>query len=864
MHAARLVRRWLVSALVSTALVLGFTPTQPAGAAGTVEVTDVYTDDARYVPGQQVQVKVVLTNSSAQTWSGPVAVSATHLAVSAGSGSVSATVPAGGTVTVNVPWTAPPNDFHGYFVTASAGSGSGTTAIDISSDWTRFPRYGFMDSFPIGQSQAQAQADVDQLVRDYHLNALQFYDWMWRHENVIERDENGAPLPTWSDWAGNPISSTAVRQSIESAHARRVAAMPYAMSYAGLQGYEQISGVSPTWGIFNDTGHASQMNFDFGDGDPNTNLWLFNPTNANWQNYITDQYRAQVNDMGFDGVHLDQLGQRDTVYDFNGVPVDLATTFADLVNASKAALTANNPAKAKTVFNIVNGARDGWAASDVTGRADQDFVYSEIWEKAPTYGDLKSYVGWARARADHRAMVLAAYMNFEEIVGPRYEAESTTLNGVGVNNDHPGYTGSGFVDQFGDVGDYVEFTINAPEERDYGLVFRYTNATAGAVFRDVSVDGGPSRSVKFPVTSSWSSWSAEPYTAVHLTPGTHTVRVAVSSTGFLNLDSLTLGTFDEPSVRLANAAIAASGAGHIELGQGDELLGHPYFPNHSKQMTNSLRNAMRTHYDFVTAYENLLYDAKPTDSGRQFVNIAGQPTSGDASPGTIWTALSRTADHDVINLVNLKGNDATWRNVASVPTQITNAEVTYYLGPDATPTGVYLASPDRNGGATQQLPHTTGTDSNGTYVRFTVPSLEYWDLIYVKRGFNAPSGGRYEAEVATKTDVTVGSDHPGFTGSGFVDNFTATDSGVSFVVNVPVTGDYPLAVRFGNGGSSATRAIVVDGEFVTRRTYGGMGSWDTWATDATTVHLEAGIHTVLVWRQPSDTGAINVDSLTVG
>ena len=119
----------------------------------------------------------------------------------------------------------------------------------------------------------------------------------------------------------------------------------------------------------------------------------------------------------------------------------------------------------------------------------------------------------------------------------------------------------------------------------------------------------------------------------------------------------TFGTYDKNSVQLANAAIAASGAMHIELGSGMSvggnsnsryndfsLLGNPYYPKAAKSMTQDTAQAVGMHYQFITAYENLLYDADvlPSDSGWQNIQITGQSISGDAQPGTIWYKETNT------------------------------------------------------------------------------------------------------------------------------------------------------------------------------------------------------------------------------
>jgi hypothetical protein len=63
------------------------------------------------------------------------------------------------------------------------------------------------------------------------------------------------------------------------------------------------------------------------------------------------------------------------------------------------------------------------------------------------------------------------------------------------------------------------------------------------------------------------------------------------------------------------------------------------------------------------------------------------------------------------------------------PTPLAGFTVKYHY--KTRPTGVLFASPDYNGGVTYSLPFTVGSDSTGGYVSFVVPSLEYWDMIYM-------------------------------------------------------------------------------------------------------------------------------------
>lgn len=854
-------RRWLAPVTAAaTLLAATFVAAGPAAASGTVTFTDAYVPQARYSPGASVPVTAVLHETSGtSSWSGAVSFTLSHLGTTVSTGSVSITVAAGGTGSATWTVTPPSTDFTGYLVSISAGGATAATAIDVSSSWTHFPRYGTLTSFPTSVTSSSAQADVDTLAREYHINALQFYDWMWRHENPVETNPGGSLPSTWTGWNGDVISTAAIQDYVAAVHNDGAAAMPYSMTYAGLQNYQSVSGVDPNWGLYN-PGTTSQWSFAM---TPSASLYFFNPANTSWQNYMANQDVKTVNAFGFDGVHMDQLGNWGAKNDVNGNPVDLPSAMSSEVTAVKNALASTSGRAVG--FNSV----DGYGADQVATAQKVDYLYSELWNNHPTYISVKSYLDQLHNESAGIPSELAGYMNYYDDSGAGYEAENATLGGnTHVNNNHTGYTGTGFVDQFGSTGDSVTFTINVTNPGVQSLVFRYSAAVSGTPTRTISVDGSAVGQVKFVPTTDWNTWSTADIETAPLSAGSHTVSIAVTSadTGYINLDSLVLGTFDTTSVQLADSAFAAMGATHIEMAQGGNMLAAPYFPDFSKQMTPQLRSWMKDYYDFITGYENLLYgpDVHSVDSGSQFVQISGQTTSGDASANTIYTDVKKTSGDDVIQLVNLLGNDNTWRDAgkAAVST-LTNLPVKYYIGPDDNPSGVYVASPDSAHGSSTSLSYTIGTDSNGRYLSFTVPQLQNWDMIYVPRSFNTPSGNQYEAENAVLTNVTTNTNHAGYTGTGFVDNFYTANSGVSFTVNAATAGNYNLTFRYGNGGTTASRIVAVDGTQVSTSSFPSLGTWDSWSTVTVPVTLSAGLHTVVIWDPNSSSNAINLDNLTV-
>jgi hypothetical protein len=635
------------------------------------------------------------------------------------------------------------------FVAEHMGRDGAQTAVDVSSTWTRFPRTGFLNRYPSGMSAAEQQETVEELSRKYHLNSFQFYDWMWRHEKPIQRSEAGDLVDTWTAWNGDVIAPATVSGLIEAVHGVNAAALPYSMSYAALDGFE-AHGVDADWRLrYRDDG--SDWKFQMLPNEPDTTLWLMNPADTGWSSHITQQYADQVGTFGFDGTHLDQLGNwggapDGGMDDVAGAPVDLPRSFADLV-------TATRETTGKAVgFNAV----DGFGGAALAG-SGSDYLYSELWENHETYAQVQDYLAGQRAVSGGKGAVVAAYLNYRSNVGDRYEAEDGVhTGGVAVNTDHTGYTGSGFVDQFGVVGDSVTVTVTVPESRRYGIVPRWTNGTPSTATRTVLVDDQEVGTIKLQPTVDWDTWNAEGGTSAYLTAGTHTVRLAVEEgdSGYINLDSITLGTFDTPSVQLADAAFAANGATHIELGQGDQMLVAPYFLDETKQMSHELQEWMGTYYDVITGYENLFYGPtlRRLDN---VVEITGQPTSTDGAADTVWTNVMRNDGMDVIHLINLRGNDGDWRNPAADPPVLTNLPVKYYLGDTPAPSTVRVASPDRDGGRSTELPVTAGTDAGGDYVTFTVPELTNWDFVYL--GESTVGNGNVVTKASTCLDVAGGS-----------------------------------------------------------------------------------------------------------
>ena len=165
------------------------------------------------------------------------------------------------------------------------------------------------------------------------------------------------------------------------------------------------------------------------------------------------------------------------------------------------------------------------------------------------------------------------------------------------------------------------------------------------------------------------------------------------------------------------------------------MLDQPNYLDNNLLMDGTLQQAMVNYYNFITAYENLLRDGL-TDSSNSIVLPSGPTTSTNGSSGTVWTFARSKSGTDVLHFINLLNTTSTdWMDTdatKAAPTTQTNVVVKYYYG-TGTPTAVHLASPDLNGGDAQSLSYTTGSDGGGNYVQFTLPSLQYWDMVWVSK-----------------------------------------------------------------------------------------------------------------------------------
>lgn len=272
-----------------------------------------------------------------------------------------------------------PEGGYGVELAAADGTVAARTAVQVAADPRAALRYGFVVDYRPGRDTA---AVTDNL-RRLHLTGVQFYDWAYRHADLL----GGGPA--YDDALGQPVALDTVRALVEACHRAGADALGYAAVYA----------VGPEeWPDWEHDALLTPTGAPYGLGDF---LFLVDPAAPDWLEHFAAGLAAATERIGFDGFHLDQYGYPKRAVRADGTPVDTARSFTALIDRVRAELPA-----ARLVFNNVNDFPT-WA----TGTAPQDAVYIEPWAPSTGLEHLARTVGRARAEAAGKPVVMAAYQH---------------------------------------------------------------------------------------------------------------------------------------------------------------------------------------------------------------------------------------------------------------------------------------------------------------------------------------------------------------------------------------------------------------------------------------------------------------------
>jgi len=351
-----------------------------------MHLLDFYPSQGSYLPGEEVTFLVELETSTIQEVT--LRVSIRHLTEEA-IFITQSLQPVPGEHLIHLKWmpVAKPAGYSARLDVYSVSSAddaetlSATTAFDVLSHWTDFPRYGFLSDF--SASRPDPETTLKKLAR-FHINGLQFYDWQYRHDQLL------APTDEYLDPLGREMSLASVRSLVEAAHRHGMAAMPYLAIYAASVEFWRAHS---DWALYDEAGQPIPFGEDF--------LGLMDPSKDRpWSGHLLAECAQALQSIPFDALHIDQYGDPKRAWDSQGQPVDLPQAFVDFLR------DASNQHSGKTIlFNAVGN----WPIESLAESA-ADFMYIEIWPPEVEYLQLAKIVLNAVHLAHGKPVAIALYL----------------------------------------------------------------------------------------------------------------------------------------------------------------------------------------------------------------------------------------------------------------------------------------------------------------------------------------------------------------------------------------------------------------------------------------------------------------------
>jgi len=499
------------------------------------EIQSLTTNASRYSPSTNVTINANVVNPQSISVSGEtLTLNVTHDGVAVGSPlTTTISLSPGQVQNFAMTWTPPATNYQGYLVQGVLTDSNGHvldtayTAVDVSSSWAKFPRYGFVTQYGDNYSQTL----IANRLNLYHLDGIQFYDWEWKH-HVPLAGTVASPAASWVDIGNDTNYMHSVQTLISDVHSNSAVAMSYNLIYGAWAGYgSDGSGVNYNWGLWWNSNCTNQVNIAL-TGLATPNLYVFDPGNANWQSYLFGQMSNEFAVYGFDGWQADQLGNQGTTYTCGGTAVNPSTEFNSFLTNAGTALGK------QLVFNAVGQ----YGQSAIAANADLEFLYTECWPALgqTSYNDLQTTINDNNTYSSgSKATVLAAYP--DEAYGNGYTASDPSFfNSPGVLYEDATIFASGADHiELGDIDhmlsepDYVSAGLLMKPDLQTSMVNYYNFLTA---YENLLRDG-------LSVSSNAISLPGGPSTSTNGTPGT-VWTFARSKTGtdvlhFINMLNLT-------------------------------------------------------------------------------------------------------------------------------------------------------------------------------------------------------------------------------------------------------------------------------------------------------------------------------------
>lgn len=449
-------------------------------------IADMYADKSRYLPGEEVTITIEYRNEGEEALSSEVQFQLCRF------GQVVDTYPAmeielqpGETAVKTLSFTPPEEDYRGYSFEAYLMNGDEVQdyamhAVDVSSDWNRYPRMGYLTKFH-EQSDEQVEETLDWLSK-FYITGLFYYDHMNAHDEPLAGTVED-PDETWNNASNVPVDGKTLAHIREYANSKNIMNFAYNLIYGGFDDYLE-KGLKAEWGIYKDQNHQEQDFHPMHESFKTLKLWLFDPGNPEYQDYYVNNHRDFFKAQPFDGMILDSLSARPyPVYDYDGNLLQLDDRYAELIQKFHTEIGT------RVMFN----ASDGYGMDQVASGTDYDILFGELYtNRHPSYASIKDAADTAYGYTQGlRGVSYPAYMHVEnEPINFKFSLPGVTftnsvINAVGGNHLELGDRGMLHVVHYPANRMTMPEEVEAATRRQYDFAVAYQELLRGPGLEEV-------------------------------------------------------------------------------------------------------------------------------------------------------------------------------------------------------------------------------------------------------------------------------------------------------------------------------------------------------------------------------------------
>lgn len=439
-------------------------------------IIDWYPLRAQYLSGEPVTLALELTNPGTTEAAWKIEVRVLRLASETERRSVNVRLSGGERRTIEWKLQSYEAGFDGFGadvdLIAEDGSvlGTASTSFDVVSDWRRSTRYGFLSDF-----HARERGDEEDVkwLSKMHLNLVQFYDWMYRHDDLV------AETSEYTDLMGRELCLDVVKEKVELCRRHGMKSIAYGAVYAASKPFAERH---PDWALYRSDGEP----YDFIDIFTIMNIMESCP----WHAHILSEYKRAIELVGFDGIHMDTYGFPKTgtsIWGGDKKAIRLDEHFATLIDHAREELERSKEDIALIFNNVGN-----WPVEPVA-RAGQDAVYVEVWKPYERYHHIRQLILDAQRAGGGKPVILAAYLKPFRTEIDQHRARNAGLLLTAAIAAHGGYhllagehqavlTQAYYADYTSVEGDFA-----SELRKYYDFNIRYANLLYDTELKDVSM-----------------------------------------------------------------------------------------------------------------------------------------------------------------------------------------------------------------------------------------------------------------------------------------------------------------------------------------------------------------------------------------